>query len=147
MKVRHTLHLFLGLLFTCAGARADDAAVLACRALPDGAARLACYDAMPVGSAAAPTPDQRFGLDNVRRPADPDLPKQIESILDGSIEGWGPNTQFKLANGQVWKVSDGSSATLDRLSNPKVKLVRNAFGTTFIEFEGSNNSPKVRRLR
>lgn len=147
MKVRHTLPLFLGFLCACGGARADDAAVLACRALPDSAARLACYDAMPVGAAAAPTPEQRFGLDNVPRPEVAAQPRQIESTLDGSIEGWGPNTQFKLANGQVWKVSDGSSATLDRLSNPKVKLIRNAFGTTFIEFEGSNNSPKVRRVR
>jgi hypothetical protein len=146
MKARHALPLLFSLAAASGAALADDAAILACRALADSGKRLACYDALPLGTP-APSPEQRFGLDNVRRPEDPGLPKQIETTLEGTIEGWGPGTQFKLANGQVWKVSDGSSGTLDHSSNPKVKLVRNAFGTTFIEFEGSNNSAKVRRIR
>jgi hypothetical protein len=140
---------------------ADDAAVLACRKLPDSAARLACYDAIPASADApaqgavpvavrviparpAPTAEQSFGLENVRRP---EAPKQIESTLAGDFEGWGPTTQFRLANGQVWKVVDGSSASLERASQPKVRIVRNLFGTTFIEFEGTNNSAKVRRVQ
>ena len=153
------LPLLLSLLCASGAALADDAALLACRSLAETGARLACYDAIPVGArataarAAAPaatpavTPEQGFGLEQVRRKEDPSQPKQIESTLEGVNEGWGPGTQFKLANGQVWKVSDGSSATLERTTNAKVKLVRNVFGTTFIEFEGSNNSAKVRRVR
>jgi hypothetical protein len=33
------------------------------------------------------------------------------------------------------------------MGNPKVRIVRNFFGTTFLEVEGTNNSPKVRRVR
>jgi hypothetical protein len=44
-------------------------------------------------------------------------------------------------------VVDGSSAVLAPMKNPKVKVARNVFGTTFLEIEGTNNSPKVRRVR
>jgi hypothetical protein len=156
-------YLPLFLLFAANAALADDAAILKCRALADQAARLACYDAIPAGAApavaaspapvaaspaaaAAPaaTPEQRFGLEQVK-PAE--APRSIDSNIDGTLAGWGPNTQFKLANGQVWRVVDDSSATLAPLNNPKVRVVRNFFGTTFLEIEGTNNSPKVRRVR
>jgi hypothetical protein len=149
-------YLPLFLLFAANAALADDAAVLKCRALSDQGARLACYDAMPVGAApalapvpaAAPvpaqTPEQRFGLEQVK-PAEPT--KSIDSSIEGTLSGWGPNTQFKLANGQVWRVVDDSSAALAPATNPKVRVVRNFFGTTFLEIEGTNNSPKVRRVR
>jgi len=153
MKTTQALPLLLTLLCATGAALADDGALLACRKLGETGARLACYDAIPTGGAGAtasvaaapaPTPEQAFGLETVRRT---DAPNRIESTLQGSIDGWGPNTQFTLANGQVWKVSDGSSASLEPSTNPHVRLVRNVFGTTFIEFDGSNNSAKVRRVR
>jgi hypothetical protein len=157
-------YLPLLLLFSANAALADDAALLKCRALPDQGARLACYDAIPAGAApaagpvlapvgpvaaapapaAASTPEQRFGLEQVK-PAE--APRSIDSSIEGTLAGWGPGTQFKLANGQVWRVADDSSAALAPMSNPKVRVVRNFFGTTFLEIEGTNNSPKVRRVR
>jgi hypothetical protein len=155
-----TLPLFL--LFAAQSALADDAAILKCRALPDQAARLTCYDAIPVGAAPAvapvpapvaaaapaaapaPAPEQRFGLEQAK-PAE--APRSIDSSIAGTLTGWGPNTQFTLANGQVWRVVDNSSADLSPTVNPKVRIVRNFFGTTFLEIEGTNNSPKVRRVR
>jgi hypothetical protein len=157
-------YLPLFLLFAANAALANDAAILKCRALPGQAARLACYDAIPVGAApavavvsapvavaapaavpaAAPTTEQRFGLEQVK-PAE--APKSIDSSIAGTLTGWGPNTQFTLANGQVWRVVDNSSADLTPMTNPKVRVVRNFFGTTFLEIEGTNNSPKVRRVR
>jgi hypothetical protein len=80
----------------------------------------------------------------VRRP---DAPQAVDSTLVGDFDGWGPTTQFRLANGQVWRVTDGSSAVLERMSNPKVRIARNVFGTTFIEIDGTNNSAKVKRVR
>lgn len=163
MKPSRTLLPLLSLLCVSSAALADDAALLACRKLGDTAARLACYDAIPADAraplvaaapaaapaaataAAAPVnPEQSFGLENVRRPEEPKL---IESSVVGHLEGWGPNTQFKLANGQVWRVSDGSSGTLDPVTDPKVRITRNVFGTIFIEFAGTNQSAKVRRVR
>ncbi|WP_296949609.1 hypothetical protein [uncultured Massilia sp.] len=163
MKLPHLLPLALALLGSTGVARADDAAILGCRKLADAGARLACYDAIPAtaavggiaaaapaaapvpaAAAAAAAPEQSFGLENVRRP---EAPKRIESTLAGDFEGWGPNTRFTLANGQVWKVVDGSSETLPRVSKPKVRIVRNLFGTMFMEFDGINSSPKVRRVQ
>jgi hypothetical protein len=162
----HARPLFLlSLLFSTGAALADDGAILRCRALPAGEARLACYDAIPVGApalAAAPVPasaaaaqgvpaataEQRFGLEQVKPVAPPaSEPTSIASTIEGNFSGWGPSTLFKLANGQVWRVVDGSSADLDPSSNQKVRIVRNLFGTTFLEVEGSNNSAKVRRVR
>ncbi|MFK3737716.1 hypothetical protein [Massilia sp. TN1-12] len=154
--MKPALPLLLTLLCASGTALADDAALLACRKLDDDPARLACYDAIPadagapraraaVAAAAAPgDPVQSFGLENVRRP---EAPKLIDSTLVGRIDGWGPNTQFKLANGQVWRVSDGSSGMLDPVTDPKVRISRNMFGTMFIEFPGTNQSAKVKRVR
>jgi hypothetical protein len=33
------------------------------------------------------------------------------------------------------------------MQDPQVKIVRNIFGTMFLEIAGTNNSPKVRRVR
>ena len=44
----------LTLLLLSGAALADDAAITKCRALGDGAARLACYDAIPVGARPQP---------------------------------------------------------------------------------------------
>jgi len=144
------------LLFLVSGAAlADDTAMRACRTVTDTAARLSCYDkielaATPATRAAAPapTPQQAFGLP----PAPMDVQKSpekidsIESTIVGNFDGWGPNTRFKLANGQTWRIVDGSEAVLPRTSNQKVKITRNFIGTLFLQVEGSNNSPKVRRV-
>jgi len=147
MRLRTTVLLALPLLGAASAALADEAAILACRNLTDGAARLACYDAIPAGGrpAAAPVAAERaFGLEPKKRE---EAPTSIRSTIVGNVAGWGPATQFTLANGQVWKVVDGSQADLAPVSNPPVKITRNVFGTMFLEIEGTNASPKVRRVR
>lgn len=136
--------LLLALLGTAGAALADDAAILACRNLADGAARLACYDAIPAGARPAAAAVQSFGLEQ-KQPEE--AARSIESTIAGNLSGWGPATLFTLANGQVWKVVDGSSADLAPVTNPRVKILRNMFGTMFLEIEGTNASPKVRRVR
>jgi hypothetical protein len=164
----------LPLLFACTAAAtvnaaaADDSAILRCRALSDTGARLSCYDAIPVAHEApgasapahtpapapvqaaaplaAPAPEQSFGM-KVAKPVAPEPPKSIDSAIDGDIDGWGPTTEFKLANGQVWRVIDGSDAVLPRMHDPKVRITRNMFGNMYLELPGTNNSPKVRRVR
>jgi hypothetical protein len=150
--------LVLSLLSVSGAALADDAAILTCRALGESQARLACYDRIPVGAqpaaaaavaarAAAPaaTAEQRFGLEQVQRKEAE--PQSIESTIEGNFDGWEPGAQIRLANGQVWRVVDGSSAVLTPMKNPRVKVTRNMIGTLFLEIEGTNNSPKVRRVR
>lgn len=131
------------LLFVSSAALADDSAVLKCRTLPDAASRLACYDAMPLG--AAPAAGFGFRVEPIKKKLDAP-PAAMESTVAGEFEGWGPNSRIKLANGQVWRVVDGSSAVLPRRSDTRVRIERNMFGTMFLSVEGSNQSAKVRRV-
>ena len=143
-----------------------------CKALGDAAARLSGYDAIavpPPGSAPAPMvpmvpivpivpmaptaaaapiapPAPRtaeFGL-SVAAPA-PAVPDAIESVIPGLFDGWGPQSRLRLANGQVWQISDGSEGTYD-LRDPKVRIERGGLGGYFMRVEGLRQTPRVRRI-
>jgi hypothetical protein len=142
---------------TCLGAvAADDAALQRCRDLRDAAARLACYDAIPLtsgptqstASSAAPAaaPASIFGFEARPAPTAPPQVESIESAIDGPFDGWTPRGQLKLVNGQVWEVTDGSTAAYS-LKSPKVKLTRGVSGTFFMAIEGVSQTPRVRRVR
>jgi len=148
------------LVLVSGAAMADDTAIRACRTVTEGAARLNCYDKIELASAgaraaapaapAAPalTPQQAFGLAPAALAVQkqPEKIEAIESTVVGEFDGWGPSTTFKLANGQTWKVIDGSEAILPRTTNQKVKISRNYIGTLFLTVAGSNSSAKVRRV-
>lgn len=150
----------LVLLFLVSGAAlADDTAMRACRTVTESAARLNCYDKIDLVAAPAaamvarpappaPTPQQAFGL--APAPLAVQAPVQkidsIESTVVGPFDGWGPNTTFKLANGQTWRVVDGSEAILPQTTNQPVKIARNFLGTMFLQVPGSNNTAKVKRV-
>jgi len=134
-----------------------------CRHVADATARLACYDAIPyvaapvAGPASAPPAAtrpaepasaprsalERFGL--VARPPAEDL-QSITSSVNADFFGWGPNERIRLDNGQVWEVIDGSTGSVGP-ANRKVTIRRGALGSFFLEFEGLNSSPRVRRIR
>ncbi|WP_426078332.1 hypothetical protein [Janthinobacterium sp. PSPC3-1] len=150
------------LLFVAGSALADDAAMLQCRAIAEVPARVACYDAIPVGAAAplaapvaaaaAPTPQQReqaFGMATVKAPKSvtPEQDNSISSTIAGRFDGWSGNELVRLANGQVWRIVDGSSAVLSPMTDARVKVERNVIGTYFLKIDGTNNSPKVRRVQ
>ena len=149
----------LSLLLLSGAALADDAAILKCRTLADTGARLACYDAIQLGAipavasatatpaAAAPVlkKEENFGIEvKKQREAEP---QSITSTIPGDFQGWGPGSQIRLANGQVWRITDGSEAILPRRRDARVTIERNLFGTLFLKVEGSNNSAKVRRVQ
>lgn len=155
------------LLFVSGTALADDAAMLQCRGIADVPARVKCYDAIPLGaSAAAPAPataataavaaaptheqrEQAFGLATMPAPKAVEAEKTnaISTTIAGKFDGWSGNELVRLSNGQVWRIIDGSSATLSPMTNPKVTIERNFFGTYFLKIDGTNNSPKVRRIQ
>lgn len=128
-----------------APALAQNAELQRCRAIADKDPRLACYDALAVRDAEAkPTAEPKadtFGLP-VQRAGEPDL---VESQIMGLVEGWGPNSVIRLANGQAWQVRDGSSVVL-YLKSPRVKIRRGVLGTFVLELEGTNQTAKVQRL-
>ena len=50
-----------------------------------------------------------------------------------------------MTNGQVWQVSDGSSASY-YLRDPKVTVRRALLGGFDIEIDGARRSPRVQRV-
>lgn len=146
----------------------DDAAFARCRAMADPGQRLSCYDALqpaagtvarPSGTtapspgnvpaartsaatAAGTTAEQRFGLP---APA-AEVADVIESHIPGRFSGWEPGSRLTLGNGQVWQVSDGSRGVFN-LVDPKVRVRRGVVGSYYLEIEGQNRSPRVRRVR
>ena len=155
------------LLLISSAALADDAELLRCRTIADATSRLACYDALvlpvsgsaagtssagrgtiqtPPGtsaSAAQPKTDQ-FGLEE--KLANKDAVDAIESHIPGSFEGWTARSNIKLANGQVWQISD-NSARAHYIDNPKVRIRRGALGSFYLEIQGTNISPRVKRVQ
>jgi hypothetical protein len=170
MKIR-TASIALALCSASLAHAVDDSAFERCRGIRDAAARLACYDGLPMAisrdapqappiapsrpAASASTPAQTppsarppqaptFGMEQ-RAPA-VELPTTMESYIPGRFEGWGPNARIKLGNGTVWQVVDGTTAYLN-LDNPKVIIRRGMMGGFFLELENTNRSPRVRRLQ
>jgi hypothetical protein len=165
-RLKRTVFLLAVSLASISGvSRANEAAIGRCRAIDDPFARLKCYDAIAVtggvprsttqvaNKPAAPAPvvstpvpaaaTSNFGL----APKTPDAElDRIESRIDGHFEGWRPNSSIRLANGQVWQVADDSGRHLD-LHNPKVWVRRGALGSFHLEIEGTNHSPRVRRIK
>lgn len=142
-------------------AQAQDGGLLRCRALVDAGARLACYDALPIGATAAggarapspagaaptaapATPQGAFGLPQTAQPGG-EL-KFIDSQINGRFEGWNPEQLIELANGQVWRVVDGSRAYFQS-DTPKVRIERGVLGSFYMVITGTNQAPRVRRVK
>lgn len=140
--------LMLTLLFASGAAGAvDDVLVLRCRALPDAAARFACYEALPLKPAAsAPSPEQRFGSKRLEKKID-DEPAAIRSTVRGRLDGWRYGTQVTLANGQVWRVVDDIDAVLPDLADPAVRIERGALGAYYLQLEANNSAARVIRVK
>lgn len=156
--------LSLAFLLGSGVAWSDDAGLLRCRAIAEGPARLACYDRLPLTGQAAPaaasrapgpaapqartppaappaSPDQ-FGL----APKPVDEVNEIHSSIPGVFDGWRPNERIRLANGQVWQIADDTSSRIQR-RDPKVTVRRGALGAFYLDVEGDNRSPRVRRVQ
>lgn len=165
MIAMKTLIPFVALLIAgSAGAQTPDRELARCAALSEPSARLACLDPLvaaavarlqPAAQAAAQAKaqEQAFGAPPPKPvqaapqagAAPAPVPNLIESEIEGFVEGWRPNQQFRLKNGQVWRVTETSAGEVG-LNNPKVRVRRNFMGTYFLEFVGRNDSPKVRRV-
>jgi len=143
-------------LFACATALlplaslATDDSLRRCRVIADANARLACYDAIALpapGSARAPAPAKetpaQFGLVGAQRQVSLDA---VESRIPGNFEGWSARSRITLENGQVWQIDDDSRAILE-LKNPKARVRKGALGAFYLEVEGTNRSPRVKRVQ
>ncbi len=138
-----------------------------CAAIADPAARLACYDekhgkatpapapvpaapvAAPAVPAAAPVapgtaPAAEFGME---RPQPVQEVKSISARIVGKVPGWKRGTQFKLDNGQVWRVLDDDDRTYAGIpENPEVTISQSMFGAYWMEIIAARARIKVKRV-
>jgi len=70
----------------------------------------------------------------------------IESNVVGAFSGFGKGRHYVLANGQEWEQTDGSQLSV-RKQDPKVKIKPGIMGVWYMQVEGYNTQPKVRRVK
>ena len=132
------------------------AALLACRDLKDGVARLACFDResaalVPAAATPALAPEQTFGLAPItilskesiaaRRP---EL-AEVQARLLGIGLGMDGRSELTLDNGQVWRqLSPGEELLIK--TGDIVKLSRGVLGSYWLSAPSGRGS-KVRRIR
>ena len=71
----------------------------------------------------------------------------VESTLVGTFSGWDSHSTFNLANGQVWKTSDGSSGSCQQVTDPKVTIKPMMLGSWLMYVQGCGDSARVERVR
>lgn len=140
------------LLLASGSALADGATILRCRQLADTAQRFTCYESIvvPVAVTAAQAPpdgllppsEELFGREQKATQA---AVQSIQSRIAGRFFGWSSNEKIALANGQVWQIADDSVGAMVA-ADPKVTVRRGALGSFYLDIEGTNRSPKVRRV-
>jgi hypothetical protein len=147
--------------------------LLGCQALADAGSRLACYDRelarvapllrAPAGggaaaaagtapasgsgaqasvSAQAASAEADFGR---VRPRDDQVLKQISTTLPEGFSGWRAGDRIRLGNGQIWRIADDSNGVVFPKSR-RVVIRQGALGAFYLEFDGDNRSPRVRRV-
>ena len=134
------------------------APLLACRAVADDAARLACFDRESAPLAARPaapvlSPEQRFGLGAAAvatKEAELGQPREpAAAAVDGRLVAIAAGTDgrfvFTLDNGQAWRQLLAGSDLLLNVGD-RVTIVRGALGS-FVLRAPSTRSCKVTRIR
>ncbi len=70
----------------------------------------------------------------------------IKTRVIGIVTGWEPGTEFKLANGQTWKVLKGSLKLRKPVENPEVELVPGMMGRWFFHVDEDLPGARVYRI-
>ncbi|MDE1899548.1 MAG: hypothetical protein KGI40_12025 [Xanthomonadaceae bacterium] len=71
----------------------------------------------------------------------------VESTLTGPFGGWDSHSTFNLANGQVWRTSDGSSGSCEQITDPKVTIKPMMMDSWLMYVQGCGDSLRVERVR
>jgi len=88
--------------------------------------------------------EQTFGLE--QKIIAEQQAEEITTRFEGMFTGWEPKQEFTLANGQVWQISDTSSAH-HHIENPEIVIKRGMFGSFYMKIEGLNRTPRVKRIK
>lgn len=98
------------------------------------------------GDAGAPVVVGSANMYGYRTPVD-QARTVVESTLVGKFRGWGSHSTFNLANGQVWKTSDGSSGSCQQITDPRVTIKPMMLGSWLMYVHGCSDSLRVERVR
>lgn len=71
--------------------------------------------------------------------------RTIKSRLRGSVSNWAPGTEFRLENGQTWKVLKGEMTLRQPLDAPEILVVPGVAGRWFLQVH--EDYPKARVYR
>ncbi|TDR45945.1 hypothetical protein DFR29_104382 [Tahibacter aquaticus] len=71
--------------------------------------------------------------------------RTIKSRLRGPVSSWEPGTEFRLENGQTWKVLKGEMTLRKPLESPEVLVVPGLAGRWFLQVD--EDYPKARVYR
>ena len=71
--------------------------------------------------------------------------QRITTRFHGTVTGWAPGTEFRLENGQVWKVLKGQMKLRKPIESPEVVLVPGIAGRWFLQVD--EDLPKARVYR
>lgn len=83
----------------------------------------------------------------VRRATAPDREQEpVRSSIAGEFRGWNSGTVFTLANGESWRVTEGSYSVRP-VSNPGVTIRPGVISGWYMEVDGHPVKAKVRRLK
>ena len=75
-------------------------------------------------------------------------PTTIVSTIDGAFSGWSGNTQFKLANGQIWQQRQRERRYSTRtVQNPRVVIEKNFLGFYVMALPDLKKKIPVKRLQ
>jgi hypothetical protein len=71
--------------------------------------------------------------------------RTIKSRLRGPVDSWQPGTEFRLENGQTWKVLKGEMKLRQPLESPEILVVPGLAGRWFLQVH--EDYPKARVYR
>jgi hypothetical protein len=94
-----------------------------------------------------PTEDA-FGLEKKQAKAErTEKPNEITSRIRGTFTGWSGDTEFELANGQVWRQAQAGRLIAPDVESPAVTISRGFLGVYYLRVEGYNQRVKVERVK
>ena len=93
-------------------------------------------EAAAAGTQRDPDPSRFIGLSD----------EPIASRAKGTISGWEPGTEFRLENGQVWKVLKGNMRLDAPRESPEILVVPGIAGRWFLQVDPELPKARVYRI-
>ncbi len=82
------------------------------------------------------------------RPAAPrPAPTEVDSTLVGTFDGFGKGREYTLANGQVWRQTDGAQLPGVTRQSPRVQIRPARVGGHWLKVDDFNLRARVERVR